>query len=244
MTDPADDRLEPWPPWGIPSALAGLVVGFLSAVVLGSLAVAVTGNDLNLVVVAASLAGLWSGYLGTAVFLSRAKGSGQVARDVSLRARWRDGPIGVVAGLLSSFVLVWLVYELMIRVGLLSSGDIDRLSEPADELATVARGPLAWAVLILLIGVGAPMVEEIFYRGVLQPTLIKRFGPVPGILAGAMIFGAAHQQPLQFPALAAFGAVLGFLSWRFDRLGPAIATHITFNMLTLVQLAVTQGTSG
>jgi membrane protease YdiL (CAAX protease family) len=43
-------------------------------------------------------------------------------------------------------------------------------------------------------------------------------------------------QPLQFPALALAGALFGVLAYRFDRLGPAIAAHVVFNMTAVIAL--------
>jgi membrane protease YdiL (CAAX protease family) len=45
-----------------------------------------------------------------------------------------------------------------------------------------------------------------------------------------VLFGAAHLQLLQFPALVLAGAMFGVLAHRFGRLGPAIAAHVVFNM--------------
>jgi membrane protease YdiL (CAAX protease family) len=33
-----------------------------------------------------------------------------------------------------------------------------------------------------------------------------------------------------------FGAVAGYLAYRFDRLGPSIAAHVAFNMVTVIAL--------
>lgn len=234
----ASERSEHWPPWGIPSAAAGSVAGLVGALVVGSAWFAASGEEASLGVLLASLVGLWAGYLGTAVILSRTRGTGHPLADVGFRARWSDLPLGVAAGLVTSVVVVRLVYLLLMAAGLVTRGDLDRLAEPAQRVGDLAQGP-GWLVLALFIGVGAPVVEEIYYRGLLQPALIRRLGPPGGIAVSAVVFGAAHQQVLQFPALAAFGVVLGYLAWRTQRLGPAIAAHIAFNALTLVQLATT-----
>lgn len=244
---PADDaetvdgrqrRGAPWPPWSAGWALGGFVAGLAGAIVLGGIAVAITGDTESLVVMAASLAGLWGGYVGAAVLASRRDGSGQPARDLRLRIRGRDLLVGLGAGLASSIVLVRLVYFVLVSLGVISSDDLARLSEPARRVSELADGP-GWVVLVALAGLGAPFIEELFYRGLLQPALIRRWGPAGGIVVTAVVFGIAHQQPLQFPALAAFGVVLGWLAWRYGRLGPSIVAHIVFNLLTLAQLALT-----
>jgi membrane protease YdiL (CAAX protease family) len=49
------------------------------------------------------------------------------------------------------------------------------------------------AIVIAILGVTiAPLAEELAFRGLLQPLLIRTVGVVPGILATAMLFGAMH----------------------------------------------------
>jgi len=84
--------------------------------------------------------------------------------------------------------------------------------------------------------VGAPIAEEIFFRGLTQRSLLKqrrltRANPWAAIVVTAAFFGVAHFEPLQFPPLFAFGLVLGILAWRTERLGPGIWAHLTFNAL-------------
>jgi membrane protease YdiL (CAAX protease family) len=45
-----------------------------------------------------------------------------------------------------------------------------------------------------------------------------------------------HLQPLQFPALLVFGVILGVLTVRYGRLGPALWAHVGFNATTLASL--------
>ncbi|MET0665064.1 MAG: CPBP family intramembrane glutamic endopeptidase, partial [Acidimicrobiales bacterium] len=45
----------------------------------------------------------------------------------------------------------------------------------------------------------------------------------------SLVFAAVHLQLLQFPALALIGLVLGWLTLRTGRLGPATWAHIAFN---------------
>jgi membrane protease YdiL (CAAX protease family) len=73
----------------------------------------------------------------------------------------------------------------------------------------------------------------------LQRSLIRRVGPGWGIALASVLFGAAHIQPLQFPALALAGALFGVLAYRYGRLGPAIAAHMVFNLTAVISLLVT-----
>jgi membrane protease YdiL (CAAX protease family) len=117
----------------------------------------------------------------------------------------------------------------------ISSSDI---TEPAREMTDRADDPLGVILLVVILGLGAPIVEEIFYRGLLQRSLVRRIGQPLGVGVSALVFAASHLQPLQFPALLLFGIVLGVLAERYGRLGPAIAAHMVFNLTAVVSLLV------
>ena len=91
-----------------------------------------------------------------------------------------------------------------------------------------------------LLDVLAPVFEEIFYRGLLQRALLKRgLSPAVAIGISSLVFGASHLELLQLPGLVAAGALFGYLAHRFDRLGPAIAAHVGFNLVAVGTLLVT-----
>ena len=60
------------------------------------------------------------------------------------------------------------------------------------------------------------------------------------LIVSAVVFAAGHFQPLQFPALFAFGLVAGILAQRSGRLGPAIWAHVGFNATTTIALLLTE----
>ena len=55
-------------------------------------------------------------------------------------------------------------------------------------------------------------------------------------MISSVAFGAAHIEPLQFPALFLFGLVAALLTTRTGRLGPSICAHIAFNAFTVIAL--------
>lgn len=209
----------------------------VGATVTGLLWAAVSGGtEVSLGSLLAGLVGLWAGYLTACLVVSHTKGSGSMARDYGLRIRGlTDVGIGLLAGLASSLLLVRVVYLVLVALGLFDEAAIERLSDPAERLTRLAHGG-AIVVLVVFIGVGAPVVEELFFRGLLQRAVVRRAGPVAGVAISSVLFAAAHFQPLQFPALAAFGVVLGVLAHRTGRLGPGIVAHVVFNGLTLAVL--------
>lgn len=227
--------------WGLGDVALGFSIGILGAQLALGAILGATGrsadqvDDLPLSLVALAQMGLWLGLLGGPWIATRLKGNGLVT-DLGLRARlgdlWRGGAVGAGLQLVALPLLYWPLLHLLDK----SSSDLEG---PAREMTDRAVGPLGVVLLVLIVGVGAPVVEEIFYRGLLQRSLLKR-GLPPAVAIGisAVVFGASHFQLLQLPALVLFGAAAGILAHRSGRLGPAIAAHVAFNMVTVIALLI------
>ena len=231
------------PSWGIGAAAFAFVCGLLGSTLsvgVWSAASGDSGETLGILVV--GLAGLWLGYLGVIAIALRRPVADTAKREtfreqLGLRvAGLNDVIVGFGSGLASSVLLVPIVYFVLLSTGVLDDDALDKLSEPAERVTQLGQGAGS-IVVFVLVGIGAPIAEEIFFRGFLQRALVARVGPWAGVITTALVFGAAHFEPLQFPALAAFGLVLGVLAYRSDRLGPSIFAHIAFNALTLTRLA-------
>ena len=223
--------------WGLGDAALGWVLAQIGGAIAAAIVLAVNDDttdfeDLSLAWVAVAQLGLWVGMLGVPLVASKLKGHGPV-RDYGLRSEGWDAPLGFAAGLLTQLLLIPLLYGPIFWLTDLDSSDLE---DPARGLTDRATGSLGVIVLILIVGIGAPIVEEIFYRGLLQRSLERRFGVWPGILGSALLFGASHFQLLQLPALVLFGIVLGLLAQRTGRLAAPIAAHIVFNMTTVLFL--------
>ena len=66
-------------------------------------------------------------------------------------------------------------------------------------------------------------------------------GPLLAVLATGVAFGLAHLEPLEFLGLMAFGTILAVLAYSYDRLGPSIFAHSSFNLVAIL-LVVYGGT--
>jgi membrane protease YdiL (CAAX protease family) len=130
-------------------------------------------------------------------------------------------------------VLIAGVYAPVFELFDLSSEDLE---EPARGLTDRATDSVGVLLLVLIVGVGAPVFEELFYRGLLMRSLERRFGVNWAVAGSALLFGASHFQALQFPALVLLGVFLAVLVQRTGRLGPAIFTHVAFNTVTVIVL--------
>jgi membrane protease YdiL (CAAX protease family) len=236
-TPPAPGEVTPR--WGIPDALVGWFVVYLGSAIWGVAVLVATGHagddldEMPLEVVALAQLGLALGFFLVPWAITRAKGNGIVV-DLGLRIRardlWQGGLLGIAGQLVLIPLLYWPLLELLDK-------DVEDLEGPAQDLTDRADGPVGVLLLVLIVGVLAPIFEEIFWRGLVQRSLLKRgLAPVLAIGISSLLFAATHFQLLQLPGLFVAGALFGTLAYRADRLGPAIAAHLTFNMVTVITL--------
>ena len=109
------------------------------------------------------------------------------------------------------------------------------MSEPARELVDKATG-FGVFLLFLVVVVGAPVVEEIFFRGLTLKAFEKKMGSRSAAIVSSLFFAIAHLQLVQFPALLLFGLVAVYLVRKHDRLGRAVWAHVGFNATTVIAL--------
>lgn len=103
-------------------------------------------------------------------------------------------------------------------------------SPSLDYLARYSLRPWGgWATIAFLIVVGAPMMEEFVFRGVVQHALERRFGPAIGISGAALLFSMIHLRPAQLADFFVFGAASGLLVYRTRSLWAGIAMHSMTN---------------
>lgn len=86
----------------------------------------------------------------------------------------------------------------------------------------------------------APVVEEIFFRGFMQPALIKSIGIFGGIFATALIFGLSHAQYLDYNvalvAVTVIGLVLGMTRYYTGSVMPGMVAHLLNNFFAALSL--------
>lgn len=208
--------------------IASAIFGYFAALVASSTVVAAAGS---------LTAEPWVLLLGQIVFwaalLLTVRLSGAVpAGDTVIRPRAVDVPIGIALGVGAQMLLLPLLYLPLRRYI-----DDEELARPARELVADLDG-----AALILTGIGviavAPIVEELFFRGLLLGALRERFGAVGAVVMSSAFFGATHFQPLQFIGLTAAGVVFAITALVAGRLAPAIAVHAAFNATTWVLLTV------
>ncbi len=234
-------------------AVLGFVVGQLVATVFLELAALATGNGSHLADIAhlsepptwyvvSSLVGLWVGFTGSAWVATRVKGTGHFRRDLGLRFRLVD-LFGLPIGVASQYVVALLYVPISQHVSHFN----EKFNAPSQRLTGSSHGANFWLIAVLTV-VGAPLVEELFFRGLLLRGLARALeglggvlGPVLAVLVTGLLFGLAHAESLQLLGLALFGVLLSALAFRTGRLGMSVLAHLSFNLVAVSAVVLPHG---
>lgn len=214
-----------WPAlgtWAVAWVVGAIVVTPLLIVAAGGS----LDDDLTIVQLTVATAGVWAVFLVALALASRRFGTGNRLADLALSFRPVDlvgVPVGIAAQLLLIPGLYWPLRELW--PGTFSES---RLEERAQDLADRAGG-FDTVLLVIVVVVGAPVVEELVYRGLIQRSLSSAAGATAGLLLTSVLFSLVHFSPIEYPGLFAAGVVFGGGVLLTGRLGPAIVTHAAFN---------------
>lgn len=219
------------PRWGLWDVVIMLVGAFIvSALALVVLALIDPPREVTLIV--GSIAP-WIFLGGYPVLITWLRGNGPVI-DLGLVFRRRDVGIGVVVGLVGLVVAALLAWLTSLVAGTFTSAG----GEVAKEISAGGSRPamLAFAIVVAL---GAPVVEELAFRGLLFDALRKRgLGAVWTIVITTLAFAAIHLEPTRIVVLIGIGALLGVLRWRTGALGAGIVTHAMINAPAAVVFAL------
>ena len=214
--------------------------GFLAAIgasVLAVFLVDVLGGSLHsLEALCVSQAALWVCLLVACKVAVRRHGAGSL-RELGLAAlTWRQTGAGLVVGLVTRFGAGALAVAL---TELFPREDVRDTAEPVVQLH---HGALEVVVVSLILVVGAPFVEELYFRGLVQGSFTNRFGARTAVFAQAACFGAVHfrvgmsfaQAVITVVTIAATGCVLGATRWHYEKLGPGMVAHAFFNAFVVL----------
>lgn len=216
-------------------AASGIAGAFVLALV-GAILAAVASPGNKFAQALLSQAGLWAGLLIPVYLASRWYGTGSVWRDFGIRRERHDLWRGMGFSVLGRVIGFAVVLPLVAVNAKFSGSDVQPL--------TAAKGDWPLYVLMIAIAViGAPFVEELFFRGLLLRSLIPLTGPVVAIGLQAAVFASMHLKPSYglgnvavFGAIGVMGVVQGVIAERYRRLGPAMFSHGLFNSVAVLAL--------
>ena len=114
---------------------------------------------------------------------------------------------------------------------------------PFEKLLNDTVSRVAIAVFGVSLG---PIIEELLFRGFLQPVLVDTFGVLAGILATSVLFGAMHLMQNAFlwqsgVLITLVGFVLGVVRHVSGSTRASAIVHVSYNALPFLVLLVSGG---
>lgn len=203
---------------------------------------------------AAGLLFQWAAFVGSPWLATRLRGHRSLVKDFGLSFRASDLWRGVALAMALQLAMVslsWLAHQTALDLD-----GVDNTSMVTDQVG------LALVMMVLAASIGAPLTEEIFFRGLLlraflrglakvdhapvlpgvtdhfHPSTVSRgrqvSGTVAAVLLSSAIFGAMHASHwLLIVQTGLLGVVLAIVAVRTRRLGLTIVTHVVFNSTSL-----------
>jgi membrane protease YdiL (CAAX protease family) len=222
------------------------LLGFVGAVAASTHAVVVYdvlgGSIHSLGALCVSQGALWLCLFGACKLAVRRHGHGSL-RELGLAAlSWRQVGAGLLVGLIARFGAGALAVAI---AQLFPDDDLRNTAEPVLRLQDSV---VAFVVLTMILVVGAPFFEELFFRGLVQGAFTNRFGARVALFGQAVCFGLVHyrvgmtsaQSVITIVTIGATGLVLGATRWHYEKLGPGMVAHAFFNAVVVV-IVVTLG---
>ena len=168
--------------------------------------------------------------------LSRAYGTGDMRNDYGwMRIRWADLGWGLLAAAAA------VVAQVLIGAVFRQPGD----GEYRDAVFGKDPSALLLVGMGLAIVIGAPLFEELMFRGPIMRSLIERFGTWPGLILQGAVFALYHVvgNPTMIRAwyltpLFVVGIILGVAAHRTGRMATSQVAHAAMNAIAFGALLV------
>jgi uncharacterized protein len=127
--------------------------------------------------------------------------------------------------------VVWIVAVATVAYGIAADALVSRFYPPSNAWITMPKG-VPWIVLFVVLAVaGAPLAEEMFFRGWLYTGLRSKMRAWAAITVTATLFALAHWEKTHIYALAVFpvGIALGVVRERTGSIKASMAVHAVYN---------------
>ncbi len=196
------------------------------------------GDDLTIPELSAASAATWAVMVAALVVASRRFGTGDALADYGATFKPID-LVGIPLGVATQLALIPLLY-VPLRGLWPDTFSNEQIEERAQDLANRAGGWLT-VLLVIVVVIGAPLVEEFVYRGLLQRSVSGAVGTGFGLVSTSAWFALVHFSPVEYPGLFTAGLVFGGWVALTGRIGPAIVTHAAFNATGLVVVLQSAG---
>jgi membrane protease YdiL (CAAX protease family) len=208
------------PTWGMGDAIISLVGAMGISLIVGLALMSQNIDPENSWGLIIAFSAPWIALAGWPIVATKLKGNGPKL-DLGLVAPRTQLRLGFVAGL-ASLVIASLMAVVVTRF-------TGPLSSAAGDIGLNQTG-IVLVLFVLLAMFGAPIVEEIAFRGMLYGALAKaHVNEHLVVFITALVFALFHFEPKRFFILFAIGLILGEVRRRTGSTSAAIVAHIVNN---------------
>ena len=170
------------------------------------------------------------------------------------RRIWKDylfpGSEGIEKDILTGFLTWFIATPIVLAVSMLvelicnlTIGEVLHDQMAVILLKEAMKNPFSYVLALIAIIIGAPIVEEYIYRGILQSYLRTKLGYKNAIIFSSFLFALFHFSPAQnllniplLISLFVFGGYLGFVYEKRRSLFASISLHVTFNFISVMKI--------
>jgi len=181
---------------------------------------------------------VWGCVLWWLGYVSRTRGPGSFREDFGFSLRWPgDLRSGIGTGVLAVVAQIGIGLVLVSLTHTRSASTTSVFRQLRDQ-----GDPWFWLTLLLPI-IGAPIVEELVFRGLTLRAMLRQVTPRGAAIGSAALFGLFHWR-IGSPIVAnlELATILGFSGYLFarvdlrheGRLGPGMVAHATINTIATV----------
>jgi membrane protease YdiL (CAAX protease family) len=222
--------------WGLGDAVLAFGLATLGGVIGSYIAIVASGAKIvdgkvpqTAAILAGAVIGQYGAWFAWIYAASRFKGLGSLRADfgfmVDITRDW-------------SMIVLGFALEIVAGIALFPISHLVKHGQQVVQDLETAHGPKL-AVLAVTALVVAPVVEELFFRGLLLRSLQRRVSAPTAVVLSALAFGLAHVvfdwgSGVVLPALVALGMLSGIFAVRTGNLSRSILLHAGFNLVAVL----------
>ncbi|HAV23745.1 MAG: hypothetical protein A2X67_05575 [Ignavibacteria bacterium GWA2_55_11] len=115
-------------------------------------------------------------------------------------------------------------------------GPIKEIIQAMMKTLVSADSTAEFMFVVVVVSVVPAVVEESYFRGLLQYVFAKAWNPLGGALVTGAIFGLYHLNPFDALGLVGLGMFLGYLRYRSASLVLPVALHFANNLFAVIAI--------
>ena len=153
--------------------------------------------------------------------------------DIGIRKFSVLKAVGYIVGAIVLFlILVSIAFVLVLLIA--PSIDLNQSQDVGFEFGKLGWGLwVSFAFTVLVV----PIIEELYFRGIILPAVTKKFGWIIGIAGSSAIFAVLHGQYNVMIYTFILGCVLSVMYIRLKSIVPGIIVHVINNAVAFMLIA-------